>query len=205
MTDIPQKYFDAVAEELAQKSVKPGLWARAMAESGTDDARARASYIRLRVAELQEEEKRHSAPPRTKPEATAGRMPGPLKAVVGLNLVVGALSLVAGVASLSSGGRDTIVSLGSAIFSFLVVAGIFARSRFVRSLVLIFAWLGVVAYGVVAVVSLVFLGGLDAVVASVIALVPASVSALVVWGLQTASSLQYFGIGAPKVSNAVSA
>jgi hypothetical protein len=51
-----QHYYDVVAEELARKDVKPGLWARALAESGADDARAQAFYIRLRVAELQREE-----------------------------------------------------------------------------------------------------------------------------------------------------
>jgi hypothetical protein len=53
---IDQRYYDVVADELAQKNVKPGLWARALAESGADDARAQASYIRLRVAELLREE-----------------------------------------------------------------------------------------------------------------------------------------------------
>ncbi len=50
-----QLWFDRVAEEMAQNRLKPGLWARALAESGADDGRARALYIRLRVAEMQRE------------------------------------------------------------------------------------------------------------------------------------------------------
>lgn len=55
MTKIDQRYFDEVATELSNKQLKPGLWARAFAESGGDDAKARASYIRLRALDLKEE------------------------------------------------------------------------------------------------------------------------------------------------------
>ena len=51
-----QHYYDVVGEELAQKVIKPGLWARALAETGSDDSRARSRYIVLRVAELEEED-----------------------------------------------------------------------------------------------------------------------------------------------------
>lgn len=50
-----QRCFDLVAEEMAQNNLKPGLWARALAEAGADDGRARAFYIRFRVAEMQRE------------------------------------------------------------------------------------------------------------------------------------------------------
>jgi hypothetical protein len=50
--DSDQKYFDQVAEELAARNLNPGIWARALAESGGDEARARAAYIRLRAQEL---------------------------------------------------------------------------------------------------------------------------------------------------------
>jgi hypothetical protein len=56
MPDARQKYYDAVADELTRGELIPGLWARAMAETGTDDARARAAYIRLRVVRVEEEE-----------------------------------------------------------------------------------------------------------------------------------------------------
>ncbi len=55
-SEIDQRFYDLVAGELAQKNLKPGLWARALAESGADDARAKAFYIRLRVAELQRDD-----------------------------------------------------------------------------------------------------------------------------------------------------
>jgi hypothetical protein len=51
-----QDYFDIVAHELQNQQVKPGLWARAIAESGQDDGRARAAYIKLRVQEIKEED-----------------------------------------------------------------------------------------------------------------------------------------------------
>ena len=69
MPDSQQQYYDVVAAELAQKILKPGIWARAMAEAGTDDARAQAYYIRLRVAELKEEE----IPPPS-PDVVAGKV-----------------------------------------------------------------------------------------------------------------------------------
>ena len=55
-SEIDQRYYDLVAAELAIQNVKPGLWARALAESGADDKRTQAFYIRLRVAELRQEE-----------------------------------------------------------------------------------------------------------------------------------------------------
>jgi hypothetical protein len=54
--DANQKYYDAVAAEMEAKHFKPGLWARALAEAGEDDSRARALYIRMRVADLKESE-----------------------------------------------------------------------------------------------------------------------------------------------------
>ncbi len=54
---IEQRYYDAVAGEMARNELKPGLWARALAEAGADDGRARAQYIRLRVADLQAAER----------------------------------------------------------------------------------------------------------------------------------------------------
>ena len=46
-----QEDYDLVAAELAQKNIKPGLWARALAETGTGDDRAKARYIQLRTDE----------------------------------------------------------------------------------------------------------------------------------------------------------
>jgi hypothetical protein len=58
--DSQQKYYDAVAEEIINRKLKRGLWARAIAEAGCEGAPARAVYIRLRVSELVEEEGQRS-------------------------------------------------------------------------------------------------------------------------------------------------
>jgi len=51
-----QAYYDRVAAEMARQDLQPGLWARALAEAGANDARAQAFYIRMRVAQLRQEE-----------------------------------------------------------------------------------------------------------------------------------------------------
>ena len=48
------KYYDEVARELQDKPMVPGLWTKAYAEMGGDDAKARALYIKYRVAQLSE-------------------------------------------------------------------------------------------------------------------------------------------------------
>lgn len=52
-----QRFYDIVASELQSRSLKPGLWARAVAEVGDEGAGARARYIQLRVTELAEQER----------------------------------------------------------------------------------------------------------------------------------------------------
>lgn len=52
-----QRYYDIVAQELQSRILRPGLWARAVAETGGEGAAARALYIRYRVAELTQQEK----------------------------------------------------------------------------------------------------------------------------------------------------
>ena len=51
-----QRYYEIVAEELQRKFLRPGLWARAVAEIGGEGEAARALYIRLRVAEISQKE-----------------------------------------------------------------------------------------------------------------------------------------------------
>lgn len=53
---VSQRHFDVVGAELQNGSVKPGLWTRAVAETGSEGSEARARYINLRVAELVETE-----------------------------------------------------------------------------------------------------------------------------------------------------
>jgi len=48
------KFYDEVARELQEKAMVPGLWTKAFAETGGDDAKARALYIKYRVAQLSE-------------------------------------------------------------------------------------------------------------------------------------------------------
>jgi TPR repeat protein len=48
------KFYDEVARELQEKPLAPGLWTKAFAEMGGDDAKARALYIKYRVAQLAE-------------------------------------------------------------------------------------------------------------------------------------------------------
>ncbi len=49
-----EKFYEEVARELQEKPMVPGLWTKAFAEMGGDDAKARALYIKFRVAQLVE-------------------------------------------------------------------------------------------------------------------------------------------------------
>ena len=46
------RYYDQVARELRNKTLIPGLWTKAYAEANGDEAKARALYIKYRVAQL---------------------------------------------------------------------------------------------------------------------------------------------------------
>jgi uncharacterized membrane protein len=48
------KFYEEVARELQEKTLVAGLWTKAFAEAGGDDAKARALYIKYRVAQLAE-------------------------------------------------------------------------------------------------------------------------------------------------------
>jgi hypothetical protein len=48
------KFYDEVARELQEKPLLTGLWTKAFAEMGGDDAKTRALYIKFRVAQLTE-------------------------------------------------------------------------------------------------------------------------------------------------------
>jgi hypothetical protein len=47
--------FDQVAQEVAKNAWKDGLWTKALSESGMNEERAKALYIRLRVEQLHDE------------------------------------------------------------------------------------------------------------------------------------------------------
>lgn len=63
-----QRYYEIVAQELQRRFIRPGLWARAVAETGNEGATARALYIRFRVEELVQEEQAEEAQRRASEE-----------------------------------------------------------------------------------------------------------------------------------------
>ena len=50
-----EQLYEAAAEEIAANNIRPGLWAKAIAESDGDDAKAKARYIKLRVETMKAE------------------------------------------------------------------------------------------------------------------------------------------------------
>ena len=59
--DKDQKYFDQVAQELNNGNIDPGVWARALADTSDESAKAKARYINLRVNILKKLEQEHVA------------------------------------------------------------------------------------------------------------------------------------------------
>ena len=56
MATPPSELIHAlVLREMQDGIIRDGLWAKAVAESGADTAKAKAVYIRLRAASMQEE------------------------------------------------------------------------------------------------------------------------------------------------------
>jgi hypothetical protein len=56
------KFYDEVARELQEKSIVAGLWTKAFAEMNGDDAKARALYIKYRVAQLADARREQPGP-----------------------------------------------------------------------------------------------------------------------------------------------
>lgn len=50
-----EPFYDAVAAEIQQGQLKPGLWTKAFADANGDQTKARVIYIRERVTQLQHE------------------------------------------------------------------------------------------------------------------------------------------------------
>lgn len=50
-----EQYYEAVARELSQGGMRPGLWTKALASCEYDEQRAKARYIQLRVESLKAE------------------------------------------------------------------------------------------------------------------------------------------------------
>jgi hypothetical protein len=55
-----ERLYQQVVQELQEQGPKPGLWAKAFAESNGNDAQAKALYLRYRVAQLEEFERGES-------------------------------------------------------------------------------------------------------------------------------------------------
>jgi hypothetical protein len=49
-----ERFYEEVAREMQEKPLSAGLWTKAFSEMGGDDAKARALYIKYRVAQLAE-------------------------------------------------------------------------------------------------------------------------------------------------------
>jgi hypothetical protein len=114
--------------------------------------------------------------------------PRSLDVVVGLNMVSAVLSLVNGVMALfTDNPANGAFQLGSSAISFLIVVGILRRSKAVRLLVLILAWIGAVFYGVVLVAAFLASGTVAILVA-----ISFAIDAVTIWGLTNASSRRYF-------------
>lgn len=54
-SDNDKRLYAAVAEEIAQGVVDPGIWTKAFAQSGGGEPATKALYIEIRVSELREE------------------------------------------------------------------------------------------------------------------------------------------------------
>lgn len=50
-----EPFYETVVAEIAKRDIKPGLWAKAFAQSQGDKEKAKAAYIRLRVDQLRAE------------------------------------------------------------------------------------------------------------------------------------------------------
>ena len=64
-----EAFYSQVAQELQQRGPAPGLWAKAFAESDGGESRARALYLRLRVAQLRADHEKAEADGRAQVEA----------------------------------------------------------------------------------------------------------------------------------------
>lgn len=48
-------YYEMAAKEVQQDQIRPGLWAKAWSEVGGDETKAKALYLKLRVATMKDE------------------------------------------------------------------------------------------------------------------------------------------------------
>lgn len=48
-------YYEMAANEVQQNQIRPGLWAKAWSDVGGDETKAKALYLKLRVASMKDE------------------------------------------------------------------------------------------------------------------------------------------------------
>jgi len=48
-------YYEMAAKEVQQNQIRPGLWAKAWSDVGGDETKAKALYLKLRVATMKDE------------------------------------------------------------------------------------------------------------------------------------------------------
>jgi len=106
---VEDKFYEEVARELQEKTLVAGLWTKAFAEMGGDDAKARALYIKYRVAQLAEASRK----PNKKQEQTESSKPdkqiaiAPTKSKAGKILAVLAGAIIVIVILANSGSNST--------------------------------------------------------------------------------------------------
>jgi len=116
------------------------------------------------------------------------RLPYPLRLVVYVQLISAALTLVGTFGSMhGSSSSENVAGFLAVGFSLLVVVGVFGKSRLVRSLALVLAYLAFLQ------LSFGFVGALFRLGPGACAmLIPMTFLTVTIWGLQARESLQYF-------------
>lgn len=86
------KFYDEVARELQEKPLAPGLWTKAFAEMGGDDAKARALYIKYRVAQLAEATRQQLIEARlAKPQQVESKRDRNFKVILAISIFAAAI------------------------------------------------------------------------------------------------------------------
>ncbi len=116
--------------------------------------------------------------------------PFPLKAVCVVYLCLGVLQLIGLVFNYGEFAvQNRIVAISYAVFTVLVLLGVMEKSKFIRKLLLVIAWLEVVIPFLI----LPFLGMIAGLEFFYLA-IPFAISVFTIWGFMNRESKHYFGI-----------
>lgn len=111
-------------------------------------------------------------------------LPTPLKVATWANIVLIAISLVEGLASMTSVPlARNIENAYGVLLSAIIVIGILQASRLTRIIALILSWISVIIFGI----------GIPLGMRTILDLIPFSVDAITIWGLSARRSKAYFG------------